>query len=545
MEPRFGRSFDHVRIHNDSRAEQSARQIGALAYTFGKHIAFASGTYAPHGSTGKQLIAHELAHTVQQRSAPSLDPHQSLEVGPANSGWETEAKAASESRLPFSSLRPSKASLQLQRDGDPVAVDLEPVDPAENDRLRQQGINLPQVGSQTWAAVGGSPYSTILPGYSQAGDTCGAASLITALMIWDREHWDPAQPNSRVVTACNLVLVAMSRYGSDSVDRWTKSPAPAIRQGCADAACIKAKYEALRQTLTSELTRVRDDGRQAGAQISELDYKQIGLTLYFLWHEGGSAGLSSTQIEAIQNSIGLSPHDVRASGNIQSFDDIFTQPIVTGLQPDQFAQVAWFVKTGQQHVFLLGRLATGEWFVSDQGPSPAVEFRAATLSDLQTALRTAAAGTYWLFTGTSTDYINRFHILPGWTGVKRLGPDTGPETQAQDLVRAGAFLGEVDAGIFTFGDRLTRDAFVARRYSMSDAQSAFSASTGGGGLVIEMPQGVFSLYTTSAVSSANLSETSLDASDSAGGVLASHTFFHAWLILGTATTRHGSWFSVY
>src|SRR5260370_16739074 len=167
----------------------------------------------------------------------------------------------------------------------------------------------------------------------------------------------------------------MSRYGSDSVDRWTKSPAPAIRQGCADAACIKAKYEALRQTLTSELTRVRDDGRQAGAQISELDYKQIGLTLYFLWHEGGSAGLSSTQIEAIQNSIGLSPHDVRASGNIQSFDDIFTQPIVTGLQPDQFAQVARFVKTGQQHVFLLARLATAQSFVSAQGPRPPAHFR--------------------------------------------------------------------------------------------------------------------------------------------------------------------------
>jgi len=66
MEPRFGRSFDQVRVHTDSRAAQSAQQIGALAYTFGTHIAFGPGTYAPHGSSGKQLIAHELTHTLQQ-----------------------------------------------------------------------------------------------------------------------------------------------------------------------------------------------------------------------------------------------------------------------------------------------------------------------------------------------------------------------------------------------------------------------------------------------------------------------------------------------
>jgi hypothetical protein len=256
------------------------------------------------------------------------------------------------------------------------------------------------------------------------------------------------------------------------------------------------------------------------------------------------AGLSAAQIEGIQNAVGLGASDPRASGNIRSFEDIFTQPVITGLQPDQFAQVAWFVNTGNQHVFLLGRLQSGEWFLSDQGTRPATEFRAATLPDLRNAVYVAAAsGGYWLFVGTSEDYMSRFGILPGWTGVRRLGPQTGVEAQAQNLVPPGAFLGEVDAGSLTIGDRLTRDAFVARSYGLSDAQSQLAAA--GGGLIVEMPQGVFSLYTTSAVSEANLSMTTLDPDDSSGGVLARRTFFQAWLILGTSGGRRGTWFRVY
>jgi hypothetical protein len=66
MEPRFDYDFSHVRIHIDPRAQQSARDVNALAYTVGANIAFAAGQYAPHATEGRQLIAHELAHVVQQ-----------------------------------------------------------------------------------------------------------------------------------------------------------------------------------------------------------------------------------------------------------------------------------------------------------------------------------------------------------------------------------------------------------------------------------------------------------------------------------------------
>ena len=68
FEPRFGHDFSGVRVHTDSRAAASAGSIGASAYTAGSSIAFAEGRYSPATSSGRQLLAHELAHVVQQRA---------------------------------------------------------------------------------------------------------------------------------------------------------------------------------------------------------------------------------------------------------------------------------------------------------------------------------------------------------------------------------------------------------------------------------------------------------------------------------------------
>jgi len=68
MEPRFGQSFSHVRVHTDAKAAESARAVDALAYTVGDNIVFDNGQYAPQTESGTRLMAHELAHTIQQGS---------------------------------------------------------------------------------------------------------------------------------------------------------------------------------------------------------------------------------------------------------------------------------------------------------------------------------------------------------------------------------------------------------------------------------------------------------------------------------------------
>lgn len=66
MEPRFGHDFSQVRIHTDARASTAARSINALAFTVGNDIAFAPGQYQPGSASGRELLAHELTHTIQQ-----------------------------------------------------------------------------------------------------------------------------------------------------------------------------------------------------------------------------------------------------------------------------------------------------------------------------------------------------------------------------------------------------------------------------------------------------------------------------------------------
>lgn len=70
FEARFKQNFSHVRVHTDKQAAISAQQISARAYTVGRDIVFGSGEYAPTTMMGQQLLAHELAHIVQQSGLP-------------------------------------------------------------------------------------------------------------------------------------------------------------------------------------------------------------------------------------------------------------------------------------------------------------------------------------------------------------------------------------------------------------------------------------------------------------------------------------------
>ncbi|MGN6674241.1 MAG: eCIS core domain-containing protein, partial [Thermomicrobiales bacterium] len=66
MEQRFGHDFSGVRIHTDAQAAESAQAINARAYTIGQDVVFGAGEHQPHSSAGRHLLAHELAHVVQQ-----------------------------------------------------------------------------------------------------------------------------------------------------------------------------------------------------------------------------------------------------------------------------------------------------------------------------------------------------------------------------------------------------------------------------------------------------------------------------------------------
>lgn len=66
MESRFNYDFSRVRAHTDRRARQSAESVDAQAYTVGQHVVFGTGGPDISSPDGKRLLAHELAHVVQQ-----------------------------------------------------------------------------------------------------------------------------------------------------------------------------------------------------------------------------------------------------------------------------------------------------------------------------------------------------------------------------------------------------------------------------------------------------------------------------------------------
>jgi hypothetical protein len=70
METRLAYDFADVRLHTDSAAAESAQTLNASAYTFGNEIVFGAGRYRPDTEHGRRLLAHELAHVVQQGHVP-------------------------------------------------------------------------------------------------------------------------------------------------------------------------------------------------------------------------------------------------------------------------------------------------------------------------------------------------------------------------------------------------------------------------------------------------------------------------------------------
>jgi hypothetical protein len=66
LEPRFRADFSNVMVHTDPVAVRLATELGARAFTYGRHIFFGAGQYNPESRDGLELLAHELTHTIQQ-----------------------------------------------------------------------------------------------------------------------------------------------------------------------------------------------------------------------------------------------------------------------------------------------------------------------------------------------------------------------------------------------------------------------------------------------------------------------------------------------
>jgi hypothetical protein len=111
MEAGFGRPFGDVRIHDDAAGATVARRLRARAFAVGTDVGFAAGRYRPGTLGGDALLAHELAHVVQQRGArPGVQAAGTGDIGPLERNADEGATAA----LTGAPWTPSRTGLRLQ-----------------------------------------------------------------------------------------------------------------------------------------------------------------------------------------------------------------------------------------------------------------------------------------------------------------------------------------------------------------------------------------------------------------------------------------------
>ena len=242
FEPRFGWDLGGVRVHTDAAAAATARRFGARAFTAGRDIVFGAGEYAPATTPGRALLAHELAHAVQQapgRVAPQITVTQA----------EREAEAAAESRgrVPISARpiavhrQPAPGSTGMTREefarrlrtifGHDVTIEV-------GDRARQtRELGGPQARRQlpaTWQAwdPGASAplYDEILGAIEDFGREIGGMPDIGLIVFYDVRYVYDSQFN---VIADTNAAAEFRSGGVMNVYRAALFPTPTTGPGSA------------------------------------------------------------------------------------------------------------------------------------------------------------------------------------------------------------------------------------------------------------------------------------------------------------------------
>ena len=127
MDLRFGEDFSGVRVHADDRADAAASALGARAFTAGPNVVFARGAYAPATATGRELLAHELAHVLQQGGAPASVP---TRVPARDDVYERDARSMASAVIAGAGaggpVRPAPHAIQRQPKAPPKAPPRKP-----------------------------------------------------------------------------------------------------------------------------------------------------------------------------------------------------------------------------------------------------------------------------------------------------------------------------------------------------------------------------------------------------------------------------------
>lgn len=162
FEASLGADLSSVRVHTGAESQAAAHAVGAKAYTVGQDIHFGAGKYQPDDPFGMHLIAHEVAHTVQQAGGSAHRQHK-LEVSTPFDAAEHEADRAADAmvrgeRASIAGFAPSVSRQTVQRN---------PFDFGAPQQQQQPGWGFGPQKPEPWQPLPG------LPNPGNAGDMAG------------------------------------------------------------------------------------------------------------------------------------------------------------------------------------------------------------------------------------------------------------------------------------------------------------------------------------------------------------------------------------
>jgi outer membrane protein OmpA-like peptidoglycan-associated protein len=236
LAPRFGHDFGNVRVHADAAAAASTAATNARAFTIGEDIAFAAGEYAPHSAAGQALIAHELAHVVQQSRG-------SGRAGGCGGDAEQRADAAAARAVAGHDVAPAAlgnapAGMQAKPDDPPL-----PSPDAERDVVTGADAGAPAADK------------TLLDGFAtDKADLTQKHQLVIdalAFQVWSNLDREPDATVSIAITG-HTDTTGTEKHNSGLGDRRAASAKAALAAALAKQGVDAAKLEGITATSQGE-----------------------------------------------------------------------------------------------------------------------------------------------------------------------------------------------------------------------------------------------------------------------------------------------------
>lgn len=362
MEPRFNADFSNVRIHSDTESAGLSNQLSARAFTYQNHIFFSRDQYQPGTSEGKQLLAHELTHTIQQGHAVQRSPQvtttatspliQRLGIRDALDYFADKANLIPGFRMltlllgfnPINMRSTVRSAANLLR----ALIELIPGGAFITQALDNHGvINKAADWVEKKLAIFGDIGSEIVSGLKRFVDSLSWRDIFDLGGVWDRARSIFTAPIARLISFGGSVVVEILKMVKDAILR----PLAALAQGTRGYDLLKAILG--EDPITGEPVPRNADTLIGGfmkligqEEVWENIKKGKAVARAWAWFQGALAGLMGF-VRAI-------PGKIVATLNSLTFQDIITVAGAFGKIVGAFTNIAGeFLSWGLNQVISL------------------------------------------------------------------------------------------------------------------------------------------------------------------------------------------------